>query len=104
MRTIHHSIISAIIVVCALSCKRFIEIPPPKTGLVSATVFNNDQTATAAVTALYHQLQAGGFASGNDNSVTQMASLSADEMTSYASSGGNPAFYQNNIISTDLTN
>jgi hypothetical protein len=34
-------------------CKKFVQVPPPVTQLVTASVFANDATAAAAVTGIY---------------------------------------------------
>jgi hypothetical protein len=70
---------------------------------VKETVFKSDETATAAVTAIYHQMQSIGFANGDAGSVTALAGLSADELVTYPV-GDAVFFYQNDLIPANVTN
>ena len=59
-------------------CKKFVEVDPPITQLVTASVFNNDDAATAAVLSIYAQI----FNLPVDLHLT--TALSADELFTYA--------------------
>ncbi|MEQ1586214.1 MAG: RagB/SusD family nutrient uptake outer membrane protein [Cyclobacteriaceae bacterium] len=65
------------------ACEDFVTIDPPRTALVKTTVFDQDDTAEAALLDLYFQLRNLGFASGTNLSVSYLASLSSDEQISY---------------------
>src|SRR5580704_10608347 len=39
-----------------VACKKFVQVPPPVTQLVTTSVFNNDNTATAAQLAVYTEM------------------------------------------------
>ena len=70
-----------------ISCKKFVEIGPPKTEVASSTVFNNDATATSVMTGVYSKMMSGsGFASGGSFSITVLSGLSSDELLSYSQS------------------
>jgi starch-binding outer membrane protein, SusD/RagB family len=86
MKNIKFIIVSCTLIVATSSCKKFIEIDPPRTELVKSTVFANDATANAAMTAIYYEMRSGGFASGQVSSITSVASHSADEPIAYSTS------------------
>ena len=95
----------AILAFLCLSCSDFIVVDSPKTELVKATVFENDDTANAAVLGLYNQMRTSGFASGDLMSVSFVCGLASDELLSYSI---NPSisqeleqFNKNNLISAN---
>lgn len=68
-----------------ISCKKFIEIDPPKNILVPASVFANDDLSTAAMLGIYNEIVSqAGFASGDDKSLSTYAGLSSDEFLAYS--------------------
>ena len=75
------------------SCKKFLEIDPPKTSLVNETIFKNDAQATVAVTGMYAKMAAGSYSSGN-SSISFYAGLSSDELIGY---GTYLPIYENQI-------
>lgn len=74
-----------ILIACLMttSCDDFVTVDPPRTGLVRATVFENDATADAAVIDIYYQLRSSAFASGSLSSISYLMSLSSDEQVTY---------------------
>ena len=91
------------------SCKKFVEIDPPRTSLVKATVFENDATAKSAMLNVYFQLSSGGFASGNIQSITFLGSLSSDESINYFTSSATVTeeyrqFSDNRLLPTNSVN
>jgi starch-binding outer membrane protein, SusD/RagB family len=87
-----------------LSCKKFVEIGPPPTELVSQNVFINDASATGAMLGTYSAMMASiGFASGDAYSITQDAGLSADEFINYNTDPNQEAFYRNNLTASNGT-
>jgi len=83
MKTICHSYINNCLVSVLLSlmaCSDFVEVDPPRTDLMRSTVFGSSETANAAVLDIYFQMSSSGFASGDINSITLLAALSADEI------------------------
>jgi hypothetical protein len=95
-----HAIILSI---ATLSCKKFVTVDAPVTQLVSANVFTDDVTATAALTGIYSNMMntSVGFCSG---AITLYGGLSADEFQNYSTSGDQVEFAvnalkaENNII------
>lgn len=70
-------------------CKKFVQIDPPDDRLVTASVFSNSNSATAAVTAIYTQMQ------GESYSMAQNCGLLSDELTNNSLDQGLTGFYQN---------
>lgn len=68
-----------LILLLLTSCRKFVQIPAPETQLVTSSVFSNNNTATAALTAIYNQM--------NSNAESYINSrnfgLSADELKNY---------------------
>lgn len=78
------------VIISITSCKKFVDIDPPTTQLVSETVFAKDQTAIAAQLAIYARMEGDGL-------VYQQIiypGLSADEFSNYSTG----------IFSIDLAN
>lgn len=86
------------------SCKKFIDIAPPDSKIVSEVVFSNDETAIAAVMGMYHQLYEARFSSGSRlGSVTYLGALSADEIRLGISSTVLIQFEDNEIVADNST-
>ena len=78
------------------SCEDFTATDTPRTEMGSAAVFEDDQTATSAITGIYSRMMSGvGFASGYFGSITHIGALSADELENYDLSLA--AFYNNTL-------
>lgn len=84
---------------CLSSCKKFLEIEPPLDKFEVGRVFENDETATSAVTGIYSKMAADGFASGDRGSISVLAGLSADEFISH--SALLDGIYKNEIPTND---
>ena len=84
------------------SCKKFVEIDPPRTQLVSSSVFASDATANATISGIYSSMMSSnGYAGGDLFSITFLSWLSADEYINYY--GETRQYYTNTIASTDQT-
>lgn len=66
------------------SCEKLLEIDPPQTDLVTATVFRSDATANAAVQDIYFFIRNNGFVSGNSWGISFLGALYGDEMLNYS--------------------
>jgi len=92
------------------SCEKFVDIAPPRTNLVSESVFSDYSTAESAVMDIYYQMRVGDFASGGSRSFPFIACLSSDEMLAFSASQqyalfqqfNNNAILSNNSINTSL--
>lgn len=74
------------------ACKKFVEIDPPKNLIISATVFEHDETAISALTGIYAKMN-------NDSSLPYSLSLSsglsADELKNYSTISSSVQTYTN---------
>ena len=79
------------------ACRKFVQVSPPSTTLVSTDVYTSDPSASTAMLGLYNIISAQGrFATSFD----MYAGLEADELTNY--NPGNPIFqefYTNSLMS-----
>jgi hypothetical protein len=69
------------------SCKKFVQVSPPTTELVGASVYGSNATAAAAVTGIYLTM-AGNSVGGGENGISALLGLSADEFTLFPGTGG----------------
>lgn len=88
-------------------CKKFVAVDPPDDQLVSASVFNNDQTATATVVGIYSRImQINKFFLNGAN--TLYPALSSDELVRTSPFANEDAFSSdalpatNQVIKNDL--
>jgi starch-binding outer membrane protein, SusD/RagB family len=79
-----------------MSCKKFVEIPPPQTQLVTASVFNNSASATAALTYIYTQM----YSNNESYTISQANGLLADELTNYSTGAQLTQYYTNAMVAT----
>ena len=82
-----------------ISCEDFVDLEPPNYKMVTETVFENDETAMAAITGIYNELfSSASFSNGYISSVTILAGMSSDifETTSATDTRYGP-FQQNQI-------
>jgi hypothetical protein len=77
-------------------CKKFVEIGPPQTQLVTASVFDNNSTATSAQTNIYSQMAA----SGESYYMALYSGLLADELTNYSNNIYVKPYYTNSMIAS----
>ncbi len=94
-----HCLVGCILLACAClqSCKKFIEIPPPTTQLITSTVFSNDAAATSAMLAIYKLM----VSNGESLNMSKNNGLVADELTNYSSSPFSLGPYRNALNATD---
>jgi starch-binding outer membrane protein, SusD/RagB family len=79
-------------IVCFFThCKKFVQIDPPTTELVTASVFNNSATATSAQTTIYSEM----YANKESSSMAEYTGLLSDELTNYSTAISNVQFYTN---------
>ncbi|MBN8837182.1 MAG: RagB/SusD family nutrient uptake outer membrane protein [Sphingobacteriia bacterium] len=83
---------------CITSCKKFVDIEPPPTTLIPASVYNNDATAIAALSSIYTK-----FASNQTSSFSLYPGYSADEFLNTSTNTNNVQFYTNGLLSTTGT-
>src|SRR5690606_11563005 len=84
-----------------VSCDDFLDVGPPKTEIVSETVYSSDGTAIAAIRGIYINMSTGSFANGGSGSVTALAGLSSDELMEYAQHLDRTEFNLNDLSPTN---
>jgi hypothetical protein len=67
------------LLITPVSCKKIVDVSPPVTQLVSATVYSSDATAAAAVTGIYQTMVSNSIAGGNTG-ISALLGLSSDEL------------------------
>lgn len=70
-------------------CKKYVQVPPPSTQLVTASVFDNAASATAAQTVIYTQMEDQSYI------MAQSTGLLSDELNNNSTNSGNIQFYRN---------
>lgn len=82
-------------------CKKFVEVDPPKTGLISEIVFSSDATATAAISSVYARM-AGSFLGAGSASLIVLNGFTSDELIPANTANESfRQFYNNNLSSTN---
>ncbi|MCM4164073.1 MULTISPECIES: RagB/SusD family nutrient uptake outer membrane protein [unclassified Arenibacter] len=80
------------------SCDPLVEIDPPDSEITHQIVFDNEETATAVLNSVYHDLQYNGFASGKDVSITGLCGIMADLITDFSNNALKSQFYGNQLL------
>jgi len=84
------------------SCKKFLEIPPPKDAIKPEQIFENNETATSAITGIYSRMAVlTSVFGGGLNAIAVINGFSADEFKSH---GTNYDEFYKNEIQTRNTN
>jgi hypothetical protein len=97
MKSIYKSIaVVTLIIGFITGCKKFVEIPPPETQLVTTGVFSNSASATAATTAIYSQM----YSNWVSYTISQSTGLLGDELTGYSTFTPQTQYYENAMIAT----
>ncbi len=88
-----------LVLMLASSCEEFIQIDPPKTEIISETVFSNNASALAAVRGIYSLMMTNqSFTNGN---IEKYCGLSADELLDVSGSDEQLQFQYNSISSAN---
>src|ERR1700733_4338857 len=74
-------------------CRKFVEIPPPVSQLVSESVFNNDANATSAQLGIYVSMSGAQIV----YKMNLAAGYSSDELTNFSNDLGYLGYYTNSI-------
>jgi hypothetical protein len=83
------------------SCDDFVDVKLPPTQLTSEGVFQDKQTATAAMAEVYYQLRATGILTGRSSGISLKLGLYADELDYYEADGTTTAdFFNNSVLAT----
>ncbi|MGV8815784.1 MAG: RagB/SusD family nutrient uptake outer membrane protein [Gelidibacter sp.] len=86
------------------SCDKFLETDNPTGQIPHLTIFENQATATAAVTTMYAKLRDDVLLAGNATGLGTLMGCYADELTYYGFPNQSLAAFSNNqIVATDAT-
>lgn len=86
---------------CCLSCKKMIEIDPPKNQLVTSQVFADSTDATSAVLGIYINMMNSSSSSGftfANGAITLYTGLSSDELMPTGTNSTESQFYSNSLL------
>lgn len=93
-------IYTAMLMMMAGSCTKFVVVQPPQSKLLKSEVFESATTATAAMAGVYSMIMNNGYFAGGFSSVTQYWS---DDLVAHGAAGSSGAsnvlFYTNSIAS-----
>src|SRR5690348_9890434 len=89
----------AMLMFIATGCEEFIGIDPPKTEIVTETVFTSDASAMSAARGMYSLMMAG--QSFTNGALEEYTGIAADELISYASRPEVQQFYQNTLTANN---
>jgi starch-binding outer membrane protein, SusD/RagB family len=81
------------------SCSDFIDIDPPKTEIVTETVFSNDQSAVATIRGIYSLMMTN--QSFTNAQIEKYTGLSSDELVDYSGRDEQLEFFQNSISTSN---
>jgi len=79
------------LIIEAAGCKKFVQINPPNDRIVTASVFNNANAATAAVLSIYTQMTAESY------SMSLNCGLLSDELKNYSNAPSLIGYYTNSM-------
>lgn len=85
-----------------LSCEKYLEVDLPNSQQISVEVFEDNVTATAALTNIYSTLRESVLLTGQGNGVTNLIGYYSDELVYYSPNNlGFEHFYNNSLIASD---
>jgi hypothetical protein len=88
---------TVLLILATTGCKKFVEIGPPNTEIVTASVFGNNGTVTSALVSIY----TGMFLNSESWAIAQNQGLLSDELTNYSGQQSNKQFYTNSMLAVD---
>jgi hypothetical protein len=93
-------LLAAVLTVC-ISCRKFVEVDPPKTEVVLSEAFKEDGSATSAVLGIYINM----LSDNNliNSGTTIYSGLSADELQAFSNDPVQLQFQQNKLLPTNAT-
>lgn len=102
MKNLKLRMISVLTLLAFLGCDEFVTVETPNSQLTGSTVFEDSNTANAAMVAIYAKLRDDGFLSGSAGGSTAVLGMYVDELVYY---GGNDEnifpFFSNNLLATN---
>lgn len=88
-----------VILMCLTACEDFVDVELPNSQLTGSTVFEDRNTANAAMTEVYTKLRENGFLNGGPQGTPASLGLYADELVNYAGSASSGhSLYTNSLL------
>jgi starch-binding outer membrane protein, SusD/RagB family len=99
MRKYIFSILLTALAITHTGCKKFVEVPPPITEIVTSEAFKEDASATSAVLGIYINILS--ERSFLNSGISVYSAMAADETTDFTNNAENLQFQQNGISPTN---
>ncbi|CAM3625624.1 RagB/SusD family nutrient uptake outer membrane protein [Flavobacterium gelidilacus] len=94
--------ISVLTLLAFLGCDEFVTVDTPNSQLTGSAVFEDSNTANAAMAAIYAKLRDDGFLSGSAGGSTAVLGMYVDELVYYGGTDENIfPFFSNNLLATN---
>lgn len=105
IKTPKYFVLTYLLTVCIAlqGCDEFIEVAQPNSQLTLTAVFENNTTATAALTDIYAQMRENGVLTGRSNGLSSLLGTYADELTSFENGIYTTAPFYDNALSPSLS-
>ncbi|MFH6963721.1 RagB/SusD family nutrient uptake outer membrane protein [Flavobacterium plurextorum] len=85
-------------------CDSFVEVDLPTSQLTGNTIFDDKNTANAALANIYAQIRDNGLMTGKSNGISNLLGNYTDELTFYGADGNSAKdFYNNTVIPSNTT-
>jgi len=91
-----YTLLCILILLLQTSCKKLVEVDPPVSKIVTATAFNNDNTATSALINIYKNM----YEARASYDMELQTGLYGDELTNFSHNSGFETYYTN-LLSAD---
>lgn len=86
------------VLIFSASCKKFVEVDPPKSELAKSTVFLNDVSALSSIMGLYYYCANNGYSNGSITSLTYQGTVLSDEGINYRTTMDEAQFATNSLV------
>lgn len=90
-----------VLVCISFSCSDFIDVGESNYRIPQSVVFGDDNTAVSAIMGIYYEISSSQIYTGDFNSMSSLAGLSADDLVDYNSNPGIVDFERNDIMSNN---
>lgn len=96
-----YTILALALVMGMVSCEEFTTVGTPQSQLTAPAVFENETTATAAITDVYAQIRELGMVNGNLGGLSHLMGVYADELKFYGTNTNIAQFDNHTIVATN---
>jgi starch-binding outer membrane protein, SusD/RagB family len=92
-----HILLAGLLILCAASCKKFVETPQPRNELAASLVFTDDKTATAAMVGLYSNMNSFNYFWANVL-MNYLTAMQADDLYYFTGFENYDVFLKNTLL------